>query len=213
MQTWAALARPAVESRSVRCIIYQCAAPAIDTENREKPRLKGVASLRRFERLNSGNISAPMSRSSTISAGLLAFRRRHGLEVLLAHPGGPFWSKKDAGVWTIPKGLAVPGEDLLAAAQREFTEETNFSAGGPFIALTPVKQKGGKVVKVWAVEADFDLAHFASNPFEIEWPPKSGRRQNFPEIDRVAYFTAPIAATKILAYQRPLLRELEQHLK
>lgn len=154
-----------------------------------------------------------MSRSSNISAGLLAFRRRSGLEVLLAHPGGPFWSKKDDGAWTIPKGLAVPGEDLLAAAQREFTEETNFSAGGSFFALTPAKQKGGKLVHAWAVEADFDLARFTSNTFDIEWPPKSGRRQSFPEIDRVAYFTLPIAETKILSYQLPLLRELEQHLK
>ena len=154
-----------------------------------------------------------MSRSSNISAGLLAFRRESGLEVLLAHPGGPFWSKKDNGAWTIPKGLAMPGEDLLAAAQREFTEETNFSAGGSFFALTPAKQKGGKLVHAWAVEADFDLARFTSNTFDIEWPPKSGRRQSFPEIDRVAYFTLPIAETKILSYQLPLLRELEQHLK
>lgn len=154
-----------------------------------------------------------MSRSSNISAGLLAFRRESGLEVLLAHPGGPFWSQKDNGAWTIPKGLAMPGEDLLAAAQREFTEETNFSAGGSFFALTPAKQKGGKLVHAWAVEADFDLARFTSNTFDIEWPPKSGRRQSFPEIDRVAYFTLPIAETKILSYQLPLLRELEQHLK
>ncbi len=104
-----------------------------------------------FQRLNPGNISAPMSRSSNISAGLLAFRRGSGLEVLLAHPGGPFWSKKDNGAWTIPKGLAMPGEDLLAAAQREFTEETNFSASGSFFALTPAKQKGGKLVHAWAV--------------------------------------------------------------
>ncbi len=153
------------------------------------------------------------NRVGAISAGLLAFRRSNGLEVLLAHPGGPFWRNKDDGVWTIPKGLAEPGEDLLTAAQREFAEETNLSARGPFIALTPVKQKGGKVVSVWAVEADFDLAHFASNTFDIEWPPRSGRRQSFPEIDRVSYFTLPIAATKVLSYQLSLLHELEQHLK
>lgn len=152
------------------------------------------------------------NRAGTISAGLLAFRRRNDPEVLLAHPGGPFWRNKEDGVWTIPKGIAKPGEDLLAAAQREFTEETNFSARGPFIALTSVKQKGGKIVSVWAVEADFDLARFTSNTFDIEWPPKSGRRQSFPEIDRVAYFTLPIAVTKVLSYQLPLLRELEQHL-
>jgi predicted NUDIX family NTP pyrophosphohydrolase len=152
-------------------------------------------------------------RTGRTSAGLLAYRRNNCLEVLLAHPGGPFWSKKDKGVWTIPKGLAVTGEDLLAAAQREFTEETNFRANGPFIALAPVKQRGGKTVHAWAVEADFDPTCFASNVFEIEWPPKSGRRLSFPEIERVAYFALPIAATKILAYQLPLLRELERHLQ
>jgi predicted NUDIX family NTP pyrophosphohydrolase len=144
-----------------------------------------------------------------VSAGLLAFRRVNTLEVLLGHPGGPFWSKRDDGVWTIPKGLAEPGADLFSTAQREFTEETNFSAVGEFIALEPVKQKNGKLVHAWAFESDFDLASFASNTFEIEWPPKSGRRQSFPEIDRVAYFTLPVAMSKILAYQRPLLRELE----
>lgn len=152
-------------------------------------------------------------RTGAISAGLLAYRRKNCLEVLLAHPGGPFWSRKDEGVWTIPKGLAAAGEDLLAAAQREFTEETNFHVHGPFIALVPVKQKSGKVVNAWAVEADFDLASFASNVFDIEWPPRSGRRQTFPEVDRVAYFALPIAATKILPYQLPLLHELERHLK
>jgi predicted NUDIX family NTP pyrophosphohydrolase len=153
-----------------------------------------------------------MRRRSEISAGLLAFRRRSELEVLLAHPGGPFWAKKDDGTWTIPKGLAEPGADLLTTAQREFAEETNLAAAGDFIALTPVKQKSGKVVHAWAFEADFDLAAFASNSFEIVWPPKSGRRQRFPEIDRIAYFTLPIATIKILAYQRPLLRQLEQRL-
>jgi predicted NUDIX family NTP pyrophosphohydrolase len=151
-----------------------------------------------------------MSRATQISAGLLAFRRRNELEVLLAHPGGPFWAKKDDGAWTIPKGLAEPGEDLLAAARREFTEETNLVAFGDMIALAPVNQKSGKAVHAWAFEATFDLAPFASNKFEIEWPPKSGRRQSFPEIDRIAYFTLEIASVKILTYQRPLLRELEQ---
>jgi predicted NUDIX family NTP pyrophosphohydrolase len=165
-----------------------------------------------FAGRNRSYIAARMSRSSTISAGLLAFRRKKPLEVLLAHPGGPFWAKKDDGVWTIPKGLLEPGADLLTTARREFTEETNFSATDPFIALSAVKQKGGKIVHAWAFEADFDLASFASNTFELEWPPKSGRRQAFPEIDRVAYFTLPAAAIKILPYQRPLLLELEQRL-
>ncbi len=153
-----------------------------------------------------------MRRRAEVSAGLLAFRRVSALEVLLAHPGGPFWANKDDGAWTIPKGLAEPGADLLETARREFAEETNLAALGDFIPLTPVKQKSGKAVHVWAFEADFDLTPFASNTFEIEWPPRSGRRQRFPEIDRIAYFMLPVAETKILAYQRPLLRGLEQRL-
>jgi predicted NUDIX family NTP pyrophosphohydrolase len=151
-----------------------------------------------------------MTRSSPISAGLLAFRRRNGLEVLLAHPGGPFWAKKDAGAWTIPKGLAEPGAALIETARREFTEETNLAPMGELIELSPVLQKSGKIVHAWAVEADLDLTQFASNTFEIEWPPKSGRRQAFPEIDRIAYFGMPAAMKKILTYQRPLLIELER---
>jgi len=153
-----------------------------------------------------------MRRTKEISAGFLVFRRKTALEVLLAHPGGPFWAKKDEGSWTIPKGLAEPGADLLATARREFTEETNFVANGEPIPLEPVNQKSGKLVHAWALEADFDLAAFASNTFEIEWPPNSGRRQSFPEIDRIAYFALSAAMAKILAYQRPLLRELERRL-
>ena len=153
-----------------------------------------------------------MRRRAEISAGLLAFRRRDELEVLLAHPGGPFWAKKDDGAWTVPKGLAEPGVDLLNTARREFKEETNLAAAESLMPLTPVKQKSGKAVHVWAFEADLDLAAFASNTFELEWPPKSGRKQNFSEIDRIAYFTLPIAMVKIIAYQQPLLRELEQRL-
>ena len=148
-------------------------------------------------------------RRREISAGILAFRRKTTLEVLLAHPGGPFWAKEDDGAWTIPKGLLDPGDDLIAAARREFTEETNLAAKGELIALTPVNQKSGKAVHAFAVEADFELGAFASNTFEIEWPPKSGRRQSFPEIDRIAYFALPTAKTKIIAYQLPLLLELE----
>jgi predicted NUDIX family NTP pyrophosphohydrolase len=151
-----------------------------------------------------------MRRSKEISAGLLVFRRRPALEVLLAHPGGPFWAKKDDGVWTIPKGLVEPDEDLVAAAHREFTEETNLTTlDGELTALKPVNQKSGKVVHAFAVEADLELATFASNTFAIEWPPKSGKRQSFPEIDRIGYFTLPAAKTKIIAYQLPLLDELE----
>ena len=148
-------------------------------------------------------------RRTQISAGILAFRRKPALEVLLAHPGGPFWVKKDDGVWTIPKGLVQPGEDLVAAARREFNEETNLTAEGELLALTAVNQKSGKLVHAFAVEADFELGAFSSNAFEIEWPPKSGKRQNFPEIDRIAYFALPVAKIKIIAYQLPLLLELE----
>jgi predicted NUDIX family NTP pyrophosphohydrolase len=158
------------------------------------------------------NSPTPTGRTRNVSAGLVAFRRADALEVLLAHPGGPFWSKKDNGAWTIPKGLVEPGADLFATARREFAEETNLSAEGEFIPLAPVKQKNGKLVYAWAFESSFDLASFASNTFDIEWPPKSGRQQSFPEIDRVAYFTLPVALSKILTYQRPLLRELEAHL-
>lgn len=153
-----------------------------------------------------------MGRGIEISAGLLAYRRRDELEVLLAHPGGPFWARKDDAAWTIPKGLVEPGADLLATAQREFAEETNLAPAGNFVALTAVRQKSGKLVHAWAFEADFDLAGFASNSFEIEWPPKSGRRRSFPEIDRIAYFALPPAMIKILEYQRPLLRELGSRL-
>jgi predicted NUDIX family NTP pyrophosphohydrolase len=149
-------------------------------------------------------------RQKQISAGILAFRRGPELEVLLAHPGGPFWAKRDAGAWTIPKGLVEPGDDLVTAARREFTEETNLVARGNMIELAPVTQKSGKLVHAFALEADFELSQFASNTFAVEWPPKSGRRQNFPEIDRIAYFALSIAQLKIIAYQLPLLAELER---
>lgn len=151
-----------------------------------------------------------MPRARQVSAGVLAFRRRPELEVLLAHPGGPFWAKKDAGAWTIPKGLVEPGDELIAAARREFTEETSLVAQGDMIELAPVVQKSGKLVHAFALEADFDISQFVSNTFALEWPPKSGRRQSFPEIDRIAYFTLPMAKQKIIAYQRPLLSDLEK---
>jgi predicted NUDIX family NTP pyrophosphohydrolase len=151
-----------------------------------------------------------MPRPKQVSAGILAFRWRMELEVLLAHPGGPFWAKKDAGAWTIPKGLVEGGDNTIAAARREFIEETGLLAQGDMMELTPVKQKSGKLVCAFALQADFDLTQFASNTFQAEWPPKSGRRQSFPEIDRIAYFSLPVAKLKIIAYQLPLLNELEQ---
>jgi predicted NUDIX family NTP pyrophosphohydrolase len=153
-----------------------------------------------------------MPRETQISAGILAFRRRAELEVLLGHPGGPFWAKKDAGAWTIPKGLVEPGDELITAARREFTEETNLVAEGDMIEFAPVAQKSGKIVHAFALERDFDLSQFASNTFMVEWPPKSGRRQSFPEIDRIAYFALPMAQLKIIPYQLPLLAELERRI-
>jgi predicted NUDIX family NTP pyrophosphohydrolase len=176
------------------------------------PRLRASAAALRQPRLQLCR-QPDMTQDAKTSAGLLAFRRRNGLEVLLAHPGGPFWAKKDDGAWSIPKGLVESGADLLTTARREFTEETNLSPTGisnAFIPLAPVKQKGGKIVRAFAFEADFDLSSFASNTFEIEWPPKSGHRQSFPEVDRVAYFPLPAARIKILDYQLPLLHELER---
>ncbi len=153
-----------------------------------------------------------MSRRSQVSAGLLAFRRSNWLEVLLAHPGGPFWTKKDDGAWTIPKGLADADADPLSAARREFTEETGFVATGDVVPLEPVRQRSGKTVLAWAFEADFDLTGFTSNLFEMEWPPHSGRLKSFPEIDRLAWFDYDTALKKIIAYQKPFLLELQAKL-
>jgi predicted NUDIX family NTP pyrophosphohydrolase len=153
-----------------------------------------------------------MSRRSEVSAGILAYRRRRGLELLLAHPGGPYWRGRDEGAWSIPKGVVESG-DLLACARREFNEETGLQADGDLVALTPRRQKSGKTVHAFALEADFDLSGFVSNTFEMEWPPRSGKTQAFPEVDRVAYFSLPIARRKILPGQRPFIEELARRLK
>ncbi len=144
------------------------------------------------------------------SAGLLLYRVRGGaLEVFLVHPGGPFWSRKDLGVWSIPKGEIDEGEDPLEAARREFGEETGFRPDDMFRELAPVRQRSGKVVLAWAVEGDCDPAALRSNTFEMEWPPRSGLRQEFPEVDRAGWFSIPEAMEKILDGQRPLLAQLE----
>jgi len=146
-----------------------------------------------------------------ISAGLLLYRVRQGsLEVFLVHPGGPFWAKKDAGSWSIPKGEAAAGEALLLAAQREFREETALDVAGDFRVLSPVRQPSGKVVHAWAVEADCDAAAIRSNSFEMEWPPRSGRKQAFPEVDRAAWLDLPAARAKITKGQLGLLDQLER---
>ena len=144
-----------------------------------------------------------------ISSGLLMYRLRDGkAQVLLVHPGGPFWQKKDDGAWTIPKGEVAEGEDLLEAARREFEEETGHKPTGDFIPLNPVKQKGGKIVYAWAVEGDIDTAAITSNTFTMEWPPKSGKTAEFPEIDRAAFFDLQTAARKINPAQADLLIQL-----
>ena len=143
------------------------------------------------------------------SAGLLMFRLRTGeVEVFLVHPGGPFWAKKEEGAWSIPKGEFTAGEEPLAAAQREFEEETGCPPRGPFIPLTRITQRGGKVVHAWAVEGDCDPAQLRSNSFSLEWPPKSGRRQEFPEADRAEWFSVPVALRKINPAQRGFVSEL-----
>jgi predicted NUDIX family NTP pyrophosphohydrolase len=144
-----------------------------------------------------------------VSAGILLFRRPAILEVLLAHPGGPFFARKDAGAWSIPKGELGDGEDPLAGARREWAEETGHPApDGPVIELGEIRQRAGKRVIGFAVEGDFDPEQLEPGTFELEWPPKSGRRQSFPEIDRVAWFDIPAARTKIVKGQIELLDRL-----
>ena len=148
------------------------------------------------------------------SAGLLLFRESAmDIEVLLVHPGGPFWAKKDAGAWSIPKGEFADGEEPLAAAQREFEEETGAAPAGLFLPLGAVKQPGGKIVHAWALRSDFDPAQLKSNTFSIEWPPKSGSRREFPEVDRAAWFPLPEARQKILKGQVPLLDHLAARIR
>ncbi len=144
----------------------------------------------------------------TTSAGILVFRRTgRESEFLLAHPGGPFWRKRDAGVWSVPKGLIEPGEAPIGAASREFAEETGLSLSANLAPLAPVRQAGGKVVLCWACEADLDLAEFRPGEFEMEWPPRSGRTARFPEIDRLQYFGVEEALARILPTQAPLIHE------
>ena len=151
---------------------------------------------------------------SVHSGGVLLFRLRDSrLEVLLVHPGGPFWTRKDEGAWSIPKGEYGPGEDPLEAAKREFQEETGFPASGEFLPLTSRKQPSGKIISAWAVEGDCDPSAIKSNNFSMEWPPRSGKQQDFPEVDRAGWFSLPAAKEKILKGQLPFLDELSEILK
>ena len=139
-------------------------------------------------------------------------RRDDRVEVFLVHPGGPFWAKKDLGTWTIPKGEYADDEEPLAAARREFEEETGFTANGEFLDLGAIKQAGGKLVRVWAFEGDCDPAALLSNRFQMEWPPRSGRLAEFPEVDRGAWFSFAEAGDRILASEKPLLNLLTDRL-
>lgn len=147
------------------------------------------------------------------SAGLLLYRRREGrLEVLLAHPGGPLYTKRDEGVWTIPKGELDGDEDVLACARREFEEETGFFAEGPFLPLGTARLKSGKLVHAWAFEGDCDPSALRSNDFEMEWPPRSGKKQRFPEVDRAEFFFLEEARRKLNPAQTSFLDVLSEKL-
>ncbi len=147
------------------------------------------------------------------SAGLLMYRRRNNIEILLVHPGGPFWAGKDEGSWSLPKGLVNPGEDELLAAIREFEEETGFPAEGEFLALSPLRQPSGKVILAWAFEGDCDAADMKSNLFTMEWPPRSGKIAEFPEADRAGWFDLESAKAKITKGQRGFIEEFERLMK
>jgi predicted NUDIX family NTP pyrophosphohydrolase len=148
------------------------------------------------------------------SAGIVLYRYRDSrLEIFLVHPGGPFWKNKDSGAWSIPKGEFDKDEDPLEAARREFHEETGCSVDGSFIALSPVRQAGGKLVHAWAVEGDCEAESIKSNSFTLEWPPRSGQRKEFPEVDRAGWFSLELARKKILKGQLMLLDELQRILK
>ncbi|MGC3974824.1 MAG: NUDIX domain-containing protein [Nitrospira sp.] len=149
-----------------------------------------------------------------LSAGIVLYRRSGGrLEVFLVHPGGPFWAKKDAGAWSVPKGEYAEGEDPEAVARREFQEETGCELTGELRPLPPLKQPSGKVISAWAVEGDIDPTDLKSNTFPLEWPPRSGKLQQFPEVDRGAWFDMSTAHEKLLSGQRPFLEQLLRFVK
>jgi predicted NUDIX family NTP pyrophosphohydrolase len=148
------------------------------------------------------------------AAGILLYRRKgSSLEVFLIHPGGPFWANKDESSWSIPKGEFLENEDPLTAAKREFQEETGFSVEGPFASIGFIKQSSGKTVQAWACEGDLDASAIQSNSFQIEWPPRSGKYQEFPEADRAEWLPIALARKKILKVQLPLLEKLERLLQ
>src|SRR5262245_6766434 len=161
--------------------------------------------------------SGPVERGGFVSrkasAGLVIYRRRGAaIDVLLVHPGGPFWQAKDLGAWSIPKGEFAPDEDPVAAARREVAEETGLDVAGELRPLVPLRQPSGKTVHAWATEGDYDPARITSNTFRLEWPPRSGRVQEFPEVDRAAWFPLDEARERITKGQRGFLDQLRQAL-
>jgi len=153
------------------------------------------------------------SKAKKTSAGILLYRALDdGLEVFLVHPGGPYWEKKDDGAWSVPKGEFEAGEDPSEAAKREFREETGSDITGEFIELSPLKQPSGKIVYVWAVEGNIDATSIKSNMFTMEWPPRSGKEQAFPEVDKGGWFTISQAQEKLLVGQRGFLEQLQKYL-
>jgi predicted NUDIX family NTP pyrophosphohydrolase len=164
--------------------------------------------MRAFRRTHNDGIVAKKS------AGILMYRRAgDGIEVLLVHPGGPFWARKDAGVWSIPKGEYSDGEDPLTAAQRELAEETGCEVDGPFVSLGTIVQKSGKTVFAWGAEGQCDVSAIRSNMVTIEWPPRSGRRLEIPEVDRAEWFSLAVAREKLVAGQGPFVDRLEVALR
>ncbi|MEK7538491.1 MAG: NUDIX domain-containing protein [Patescibacteria group bacterium] len=151
-----------------------------------------------------------MGKKKKLSAGILLYRVQQGeLKVFLVHPGGPYWAKKDDGAWSIPKGEFDEGDDPLATAKREFMEETGSPIKGEYLPLSPLKQPSGKIVHAWAVEGDIDASTVKSNMFSMEWPPRSGVMQEFPEVDKGEWFNIPSAQQKLLSGQRRFLEELQ----
>lgn len=142
------------------------------------------------------------------SAGILAYRQREAIEFFLVHPGGPFYRNKDEGIWSVPKGEFLDDEDPLEAAKRECFEETGYQLQGDFISLKPIKQKSGKIVTAWGIKQEIDEANIKSNVFSVEWPPRSGKFREFPEIDKAGWFLLEEARRKILPAQQPLIDEL-----
>jgi predicted NUDIX family NTP pyrophosphohydrolase len=174
------------------------------------PQIPGAVGDEKVSRVSPNDRGGPMSKQS---AGLLLYRwGDEGLEVLLAHPGGPFWAKKDQGAWSIPKGEFLEDEEPLVAARREFAEEIGTRVDAEALALTPLKQPSRKMIHAFAVEHDLNVDRISSNTFEMEWPPKSGKKAAFPEVDRAAWFGLPEARKRIQPGQAPILDELARRL-